>query len=116
MVRALFDQDSDEFAGAVKAKDQQTIDALMPERHSELRGLLEWRKLPDAERKRTFDADAFDLPADAKQVTANYLKDGKLKIQTLITDRCIRCHGGDVNEKSVFDSYETLRKFLEVPK
>jgi hypothetical protein len=116
MVRALFDQDSDEWAAAKRDKDQKTIDALMPERHGEFQALVAWMKLPDAERKKTFDADAFDLPAAAKQATPRYVKGGKFKIQSLITDRCVRCHAGDVKEENRFDSYEAMRKFLEPQK
>ena len=118
MVRALFDQDSDEFAAAKKDKDQKAMDELMPQRHGELEGLVAWVKLPDAERRKAFHDDAFPLPEAAKQTTPRYVKDGKFKIQSLITDRCVRCHGGDVKEENRFSDYETLKKtgFLEPKK
>ena len=112
MVRAMFDMDGkDEFALAKKEKDEAAMDMLMPERHGERLGLIAWIKSPDAERKATYEADAFPLPPDAKQTTKHYVADGKLKIQSLITDRCVRCHGDE--EKAKFDNYESMKPFLE---
>jgi cytochrome c553 len=118
MVRALFDKDGNdgEFAAAVKAKDQAAIDKLTPQRHGERFAFLAWSRLPDAERKKTFDDDAFDLPPEAKQATPDYVnKNGKFKIASLVTDRCVRCHGNDVKIENKFENYETLKTFL-VPK
>jgi hypothetical protein len=118
MVRALFDQDSDEWAQAKREKDQKAMDELMPQRQGELEALVAWVKLPDPEREKTYKDDAFPLPEAAKQATLRFVKDGKLKISTLITERCVRCHGGDVKEENRFADYETLKKtgFLEPKK
>ncbi|HSQ57413.1 MAG TPA: hypothetical protein VLM40_16950, partial [Gemmata sp.] len=116
MVRALFDKDGNdgEFAEAMKAKDQKNIDELMPQRHAERLAIIAWSKLPEAERKKSYEMDGFTLAPDiAKQITPRYAKDGKLKIGSLIADRCVRCHGGDVKPENQFENYETLKKFLQ---
>jgi cytochrome c553 len=113
MVRAFFDKDIGDFAAAVKDKDMAAQQKLMPERHGELAALVAWSKLADAERKKAYDADAFTLPTDLakKPITPDYLKDGKAKVKSIITDRCIRCHADD--ENVTFNDYETLLKYLK---
>jgi cytochrome c553 len=113
MARAFFDKDSAEFAAAVKEKDEATQRKLMPERHGEREALLAWVKLTDSDRRRAFEADAFPLPSDwaNKPITADYVKDGKLKVKSLITDRCIRCHDGD--DKTPFNDYQSLSEYLK---
>ena len=113
MARAFFDKDGAEFSAAVKDKDKATQEKLMPERHGEREALLAWCRLPDAERKKTFDADAFPLPSDwaKKPITGDYVKDGKVKVKSIVTDRCVRCHADD--EKAPFTDYESLSKYLK---
>jgi len=113
MVRAFFDKDSGDFAAAVKAKNVAAQNALEPDRFGELAALRAWIKLPDAERKLTYDADAFNMPAELakKPLTADYVKNGKIMIQAILTDRCIRCHADE--EKTTFKDYATLRPYLE---
>ncbi|WP_439627050.1 hypothetical protein [Gemmata sp.] len=113
MVRAFFDKDAGDYAAAVKAKDQEALDKLTPERHAELAALREWMQLPEAQRKKTFDDDAFPMPAELakKPFTADYVKDGKVMIKAIVTDRCVRCH--DTEEKTTFNNYATLRPYLE---
>jgi len=113
MVRAFFDKDAGDFADAVKKKNAAAQGKLAPERHGELAALKAWVKLPEADRKKAFNEDAFTLPAelDKKPFTADYLKNGKVAIKSIFSDRCIRCH--DSTDKTVFTDYETLRPFLE---
>jgi cytochrome c553 len=113
MVRAFFDKDKAEFAAALKEKDLDSQKRLMPERHGERQALLAWIKLAETERKKAYDADSFDLPAElsGKPVTKDYLKDGKVRIKALVTDRCITCHADE--EKAPFDGYDAFRKYLE---
>ena len=90
MARAFFDKDSAEFAAALKEKDMAAQQKLLPARHGEREALLAWTRLPDAERKKAFEADAFPLPSDwaKKPITADYIKDGKVKVKSLVADRC----------------------------
>ncbi|MCE9561312.1 MAG: hypothetical protein K8U57_04600 [Planctomycetes bacterium] len=115
MVRAFFDKNlnEDEFVIALKAMNLEAQKKLTPERFGELAAMTAWTKLPDAERKKAYEADAFDLPPDLakKPFTAGYLKNGKVTIQAIFTDRCIRCHADE--ENAMFKDYETLRAFLE---
>ena len=113
MARAFFDKDSAEFAAAVKEMDKATQEKLMPERHGEREALLAWVNLPDAERRKAFEADAFPLPSDwgKKAITGDYVKEGTVKVQSLITDRCIRCHDGD--DKTPFNDYQSLSAYLK---
>jgi hypothetical protein len=116
MIRAFFDKDKGEFAAAVSGKDEDAQKKLMPERHGERAALLAWTKLAEAERKKAFDADAFELPAEltGKPITKDYLAGNKVKIQTMFKDRCISCHEGE--DKAKFENYEEFRKYLELPK
>ncbi len=113
MVRAFFDKDGEDFAAAVKAKNAAAQAALAPERYGELAAVREWTKLPDAQRQKTYNNDAFDLPADLakKPFTPGYLKDGKVMIKAIMTDRCIRCHADE--ESATFKDYDSMRRFLE---
>jgi len=115
MARAFFDKDSAEFAAALKEKDPETQQKLTPERHGEREALLAWLKLPDAERKKCFDADAFPIPSDwaKKPITGSYQKDGKLLVKSIIADRCMRCHDGADEDKAPFSDYESLSKYLK---
>jgi cytochrome c553 len=113
MARAFFDKDSAEFASAKKEEDKETQQKLTPDRHGEREALLAWVKMPDAERRKAFESDAFPLPSDwgKKAITADYVKDGTVKVQSLITDRCIRCHDGD--DKTPFNDYQSLSEYLK---
>jgi hypothetical protein len=114
MVRAFFDKEKD-FTTAIKDKDTEALNKLTPERHGERAALLAWTKLPEAERKKAYDADVFELPADlaGKPITKDYLAGNKLKVKTMFTDRCIRCHEDE--DKAKFEDYEQFRKYLELP-
>jgi hypothetical protein len=115
MVRAFFDKDKGDFQAAVKEKDEIAQKTLTPERHGERAALLAWTKLAEADRKKAYDADAFELPAEltGKPITKSYIAGNKVKIQTMFKDRCIACHADE--DKARFENYEEFRKYLEVP-
>ncbi len=116
MVRAFFDKDKD-FAATQKEMDDAALKKLIPERHGEREALTAWVKLPDVERRKTYEADAFDLPKSlaGKPLTTDYLAGGKVKIKTLLADRCIRCHDGSVDGKYEFnEKYDSMLKYLEL--
>ncbi len=97
MVRAFFDKDSDEFATAVKEKDAATQQKLIPERHGEREALIAWSKLarPRASkgvrRGRLRAARRLAKQADHDGLSR---RQDKVKVKSIITDRCIRCHAG----------------------
>lgn len=112
MVRAFFDKDSDEFAKAVKDKDTNKQAKLTPARHGERLALLAWSKLPEPKRREAYQ-NGFTLPPDlaGKPITDSYVKAGKVQIEALVTDRCIRCHADEA--KAPFSDYDGLLKYFK---
>jgi mono/diheme cytochrome c family protein len=122
MVRAFFDRDEGgEFKSAMKDKElpQAEKDALAAKRHGELAAVRAWIKTAEPQRKAAYDADAFDPPAEWKGrlVTPEYLADGKVKVRSIVTDRCVRCHqDGGERAETPLDGYEKwLKEFGPAP-
>ncbi len=119
MVLAFFDRDEGkEFVKAIKDATEAEQKQLLAERHGELAALLAWIKAADSDRKKAYDADKFDLPPDlaGRPVTAYYKAGDKaVKIKSVITDRCARCHqpGAD-REETLLDTFDNIKKRLEV--
>ncbi len=101
MVRAFFDKDGADYNSMMRDTDLSADEKkqLTEERHGELAATRAWLALPDAERRKAFEADAFALPPTLakKPVSADYSKNGKVLIKTLIVDRCVRCHADEEN-------------------
>lgn len=118
MVLALFDRDEGKaFLKAFKEADENGQKQLLAERQGELDALLAWIKAPDTDRRKAYEADHFVLPPHlaGRPLTADYKAgDTAVKIRSLITDRCTRCHqeGGD-REETPLDTYDNIRKKLE---
>ncbi len=82
-------------AAGKKGSTDEALKELEQEREGERQAVLAWILAygPEAD----YERDSFPLPADWKAgqpITAKYLsKDGKaVKIKSLFTDRCVRCH------------------------
>jgi hypothetical protein len=105
------------FATAIKGKSPDQVKQIEAERKGEQAAFALWINSPDAERKATYAADKFPLPAGkAPAALTSALKDGDaLKIKTLIDARCVTCHskGGD-KEDVPLDSYDELAKWMKV--
>jgi len=118
MVLAFFDRDEGKaFLKALKDADEDGKKRLLAERNGELAAMLAWVRSSDADRRRAYETDLFDLPPSllGKPVTPDYKAgDRAVKIRSLITDRCTRCHqeGGD-REETPLDSYDNIKKKLE---
>jgi hypothetical protein len=115
MVRAFFDKDGGEFSKALKKNDMQAQEKLRPERFGEMEALVAWTRLADTERRKSYEADAFSLPSTlaGKPFTDDYLAAGKVKVKTLINDRCVRCHSAGADaEKYPFESYDQILQEL----
>ena len=71
-----------------------TTEEKRKEREGEQLAVQAWINTPDPERKEAYDSDAFPLPESLADhpFTADYLKDGKVKVQSLIQARCGKCH------------------------
>lgn len=102
MIRAFFD------------KDKKYADPLKAQRQSDLDALAAWARSPDAVRKSSYEADKFELPGlSDKAVTPDFVKDGKVKIKTLIDTRCATCHApGKKQEDYPLDSYKGFAAYL----
>jgi hypothetical protein len=115
MVRAFLDKDGSDFSKAWKSKDMKTIESLKPERLGELEALTAWVRQIDADRQKSYETDAFALPLTlaGKPFSGDYLAAGKVKVKTLIGNRCVRCHmGGADGEKFPLESYDQILKLL----
>jgi hypothetical protein len=94
---------------------------LRKERDGERLSLLAWVRAGG--NKEAYENDAFPLPADLKDhpITEDYLDNANgasaLKVKSLITDRCVRCHtgGGGVGaQRFPLDTFDQIETHLEV--
>ncbi|VTS05756.1 hypothetical protein [Tuwongella immobilis] len=95
--------------------DKSEEETLRPERAGEQKTLIAW--LEAGAPKAPFEADAFPLPESVKTITADYLDDATkmVKIQTIMIDRCARCHCADGEQAAYpLETYDQLKKYLVV--
>ena len=100
-----------------KPEDRPALDA---ERLGERLGLLAWIQR-GAERS-AYDRDSFPLPVDltGQPITREFVDaDGGLRIRSLISARCVDCHGADGRMERAanvpLDSYERLIPYVTAP-
>jgi hypothetical protein len=115
MSAAFFHKDGENFNRDIR--DDPTVrPKLEAERKGEQSAVAEWIRMPDAERKAAYEKDTIPFPAD-KPLTEDYRDGGKAKIQSIITDRCARCHGnGQAQAAFPLENYEQITKYTVVPK
>jgi hypothetical protein len=94
--------------------------ALYGERDGERQALLAWIRTEKGQQK-AYDEDSFALPAalTGHPITPKYLDaDTKtVKIQSILTDRCVRCHAeGEGSSAANFplDTFERVKGYFEV--
>ena len=94
--------------------DKDEEQTLRPQRDGERLTLIAWLKAGAPQE--AYDKDAFPLAADAKAITGDYLNDDKtVKIQTIINDRCVYCHGaGGDQERYSFETFPAISKYTKV--
>ncbi len=115
MAPAFFKSDGGEWKKAVRKRPEAEVHA---EREGERAAILAWVK--DGVRKEYYQEDAFPLPADLKDkpLTAKFNVDGKAKVRSILTERCVRCHHPTEGEgKAVgfpLDNYEAVAKYAKV--
>jgi cytochrome c553 len=117
MARAFFDKEKvyrnvmNDDAVSKEKKDKLHVD-----RDGERLALIAWIRAADPDRKSAFETDSFVPPPDlkGKSISAEYLKGDTVLVKTIITDRCLRCHGPDGKQFDEYplDTYEKLQKYL----
>lgn len=117
MVRTFFDKDGANFQSDMKDADlsKEAKDKLLAERHGELAAFAAWIHAADSERRKSYETDAFDLPPilAGKPITAAFSASGKVKVKSLISERCVRCHGPDGDAESFpLGTYDQILKEL----
>jgi hypothetical protein len=107
-------------AKAEKAKPSDVEARFRIEREGERLGLLAWIKV--GADKKAFDENGFVLPEAlaAQPITAKYVEDAggkkRLKIASLIEDRCTRCHSENVGGAAgnyPLDTYDDILAYAE---
>lgn len=114
MIRAFYDKES-EYKSAIKEKDAVLLKELTPQREGEHAVFLAWIKSPADVRKKAYEDDKFEIPADrrGKPMTPEFLADDKtVKVKTIVELRCASCHTEGSNAPS-FDTFEEMDKFLQ---
>jgi hypothetical protein len=124
-MRAAFTSKSAGWRQVVRKKGQEEIQKLRDERNGESVALLDW--IHRGASKEEYDADAHPLPPElaGKPITEEYIaKDDngrpftppRIKIQSMLCDRCVRCHS--VNKTGTpaqfpLDTYDDLALYLQ---
>lgn len=117
MAAAFFHKD-----GANYRKESPTHPGMKAEREGEQSAVREWIRLTDsASRSDAYRTDRMPIPDSLRghPLTTEYQTDDKsaVKIRTLITDRCARCHAkGAEQEKYPLETYEQLLGYMAIPK
>jgi len=105
-------------AQEIKTDEPTAEFTLRRERDGERRAVLAWLKAGPS--KTDFDADRFALPGDwGDQPLSEAYRDGPaVKIKSLFTDRCVRCHAkdGDDSDASAFplETWEQIERYSRI--
>jgi hypothetical protein len=117
MAPAFFKKDN-KFKKAIEKKPQSEP-KLRGEREGERLALQAWIHTPPEERKKTYEDDAFPLPEEVSKrpLTEEYREGPHVKIQSILGDRCVRCHKSEEDQgKADLSCYEALEKYMQMPK
>jgi hypothetical protein len=102
-----------------KKTDRGSAEAeLRAEREGERKLVIAWVRAGCP--KDAFESNKFPLPADWGQtlLTPNYRDGDAVKIKTLFTDRCTRCHSKDGDDPEAMtypmESYEQIQQYAKV--
>jgi hypothetical protein len=113
MVRAFTDK-SAEWKKALKGRPEAEV---RKERDGERDAVLAW--LHTGLSRADYDADKLPRPPGGQPITAEFLnEDGTVKIKTLFTERCVRCHQADGDDskaaKFPLATYEQIKGYSKV--
>jgi hypothetical protein len=94
----------------VKKKGKEKVDAA---RETERLAFLAFIHSPKEKRKALYEADAMEMPANlkGKAIADDFVENDKLKIKTLIDDRCVRCHS-DGDQAPPLDTFDKLEPHI----
>lgn len=97
------------------SKEDPKRKKLDAERTGERDALIAFINTAAEKRKAIYDADAMDMPEALKEkpITEDFVADGKVKVQTLISERCGRCH--DNQQKPNFAKFDDLDPLITAP-
>jgi hypothetical protein len=95
-----------------EAKKREAEGKLRPERDGEALILAHWVR--HGLDRAAYDSDAYPIPAELKgqPITKKYVNDDSVKLQTLLTNRCVRCHKEERQARDApLDTYERIRAY-----
>lgn len=118
MVPAFFDREKDlKFPNFMKGDAPQAEkDKLRAHRQGDLDVMLAWVRSPEPARKTAYESDAFSFPGlSDKLVTPELVNDGKVRIKSLIDNRCVTCHREGDRKAGDYplDTYKALEQYLK---
>lgn len=118
MAPAFFEKDKSKAFSKMMddpAVPQADKDKLKSHRQAELDAALAWIRSADDARKAAYEGDSFGVAAElAGKVTPDFVKDGKVKIKSLIDARCAACHSPGKPQKGLpLTSYEEIAEYLK---
>jgi hypothetical protein len=121
-MRPAFHADSTGWEQAIQNLSEQERIQLLEQREGERQALLDWVR--GGASREAYDRDNYSLLAAAgRQITATYrisesASDARVKIRSLISDRCVTCHSENGRHDTArfipLDSYERLAPRLKL--
>jgi hypothetical protein len=87
-------------------------------RQGEQLAIQAWIDAPDAERKETYENDAFPLPKSLADhsITKDYVDGANVKVKSIIDARCAKCHDDETKEgKKKLVDYTDFADVFAVP-
>jgi hypothetical protein len=122
MASAFYGRDGSGYNALTKGAPEERKKQIDADRKGEQDALIAWANADPVERIKGYRDDTFKPAADKNPaaLTPEYrLTDGAIKVRSIITDRCIRCHmpgGQSPGEKKRLDTYEHIDTYLQKPK
>ena len=111
MTPAFTEKSGKQYDKECAARGAAVVDA---ERAGEVKAVLAWIGTDPDGRKAAYAADQFPVAADFGPVTEDYKDGAAVKIQSVVTDRCVRCHGGE--QQPDLSDYAKLEPLITAPK
>jgi hypothetical protein len=111
MAPAFFDKSDGDYK--TRIKDEQDAPKVTAEREGERLAVQAWINLPETDRKAAFESDMLPRPEAVTAITDGYAEKSFIKLRSILTDRCARCHGqdGDVPDYRL-ETYEHYAKYM----